>query len=296
MVPLLRLAVGRRVAPDLAAHALELLDQQAAAEARETLASPLRAAGKVSHIPGGVAPLPAVCVRVLGEFAVEVNGQTVEGGISARSRTRELLAYLAIYPEGRRREEITADLWPEAEAGQEKTLIQVTLHRLRHALFSELVIAAEGEPYRLNPAVRFDIDVRRFLESLAAARALQTTPDRRRALLQDAVEAYGGALLPSFYADWAELVRHRLERQYAAALGQLVEADWDAAEYRRCLDWCHRLLQVEPEDAAIHARIARCHERLGEPLVAVLHDRARVTNRATSEDDGEVGDRGVSAV
>jgi DNA-binding SARP family transcriptional activator len=272
MVPLLKLAAEKRIAPDLIARALDLLDRGAAAEVREALAAPERAAAQAG---AATAQLPSVRISVLGGFAIEVNGLAVETGLSARSRTREILSYLAVFPEGRRREEITTDLWPEAEAGQDKTLIMVTLHRLRRALFPELVIAPENEPYRLNPAVPFEVDARRFEERLNAARATDITDDTRRALLAEGVEAYRGPFLPSLYSDWAEYVRRRLEREYVGALAQLVRLEWEAGQYRRCLDWCQRLLATEPEQEAIHARVVECYERLGEPLAAALHRRRR---------------------
>jgi len=271
MAPLLRLGVTRNIAPDLVSRALDLLSGVRAAEVREHRAG----AGHLTS-PDAAAPLPPlVRIRLLGDFAVELNGVSVEDGLSARSRTRELLAYLAVFPDGRRREEITADLWPEAQAGQEKTLIQITIHRLRRALFHELLVATEGGPYLLDPAVRLEVDVRRFQEHIAAARAAGLSETDRHGLLVAAVEAYAGPFLPASYAEWTELLRRRLERDYVTALAQLIKVEWDLRAYRQCLAWCHRLIEAEPYDESIHARIIECYTRLGEPLSATLHRRRR---------------------
>ncbi|HET7767716.1 MAG TPA: hypothetical protein VFN74_03005, partial [Chloroflexota bacterium] len=69
----------------------------------------------------------------------------------------------------------------------------------------------------------------------------------------------------------------------------LVKTDWEAREYRRCLDWCHRLIQVEPEDQEIHTRIVACYEALGEPLAAALHRRRRQAADQEEDDEEEGG-------
>jgi DNA-binding SARP family transcriptional activator len=271
------------VAPELISRALDMLPRSRpvatceAAGTASTVGAASAAGARSRAAVSGSAPgvLPAVRIQLLGDFAAHVGDEPAEDGLRARSRTRELLAYLAVFPDGRRRDEIAADLWPEAESGQDKTLIQTTVHRLRQALYHEAIVTGEGEPYRLNAEAPLDVDVRRFEQSVAAARAAGRDPEARTAHLLEAVQAYGGPFLPGSYADWVQFLRRRLEREYVAALAQLAQIDWEAGEYRRCLDWCHRLIEVEPEDEAIHARIVACYEALGEPMAAALHRRRR---------------------
>ncbi|HEX2036418.1 MAG TPA: tetratricopeptide repeat protein [Chloroflexota bacterium] len=278
LVPLLQMAASRGVATELLARALDGLDAAAAGAVREA-AAPLPA----------TSVLPTVKLRLLGSFAGTVAGQPLEGDLAPRSRLRELLAYLAVHREGRRREEIGADLWPDAGPGQDVTLTHTTLHRLRQAIFPELIVGdgsgATGV-YRINPEVHLDLDVARFERRLHAAGQPGISQAERRAHLAAAVAEYGGLFFPECGAEWGVVIRSRLERRYALALAQLVDADWAVGDYRACLAWCERLLEVEAADEAVHCRVLECYARLGEPLAGVLHYRRYARELAEQEHGG----------
>jgi DNA-binding SARP family transcriptional activator len=244
------------------------MDPAAAAAVRETTAPP----GPQGR---GPAALPPLRLQLLGTFAGSLGERPVEAALPPGSRVRELLAYLAWHQAGRRREVIGADLWPDAGAGQEVTVAHTTLHRLRQALFPELILG-DAQPhgvYRLNPAAPLDVDVHRFEQLLGAAERTLKDEPQRRALLTKAVAAYSGPFFPECYAEWAVAARRRLERRYVTALAQLVDAEWAAGEYRACLAACVRLLDVEPAEESIHCRLLECYERLEEPLAGILHYR-----------------------
>jgi LuxR family transcriptional regulator, maltose regulon positive regulatory protein len=261
---LLKMAATRGVAPELLARALDSLDRNAASAVR----------GRVTA--DTVIPvLPKVTLQLLGTFSGTVAGVPVEGAVPPRSRVRELLAYLAVHEAGRRREEIGADLWPEAEPGQDVTLTYTTMHRLRQALFPELVVGESPTPggYRINPSVALEVDVRRFEHLLREAEKPGINRTRRRDLLAEAVVLYSGPFFPECYSDWTTLIRLRLERRYVMALAALVDADWEANRYRECLMWCERLLECEQDEEMIHCRILECYDQLDEPLAGVIHYR-----------------------
>jgi ATP/maltotriose-dependent transcriptional regulator MalT/DNA-binding SARP family transcriptional activator len=276
-VPLLQMAAARGVAVDVVTGALDQLDASAAAATRE-------AAATRAPPPVAPAPLPAISLHLLGTFSGTIAGRPIEGVLPPRSRVRELLAYLAVHVSGRRREEIGADLWPEAQPGQEVTLTYTTLHRLRQALFPEIVTGdvASGA-YRINPAVPLQVDVHRFERCMREAARPSTSLVQRRKHLVSAVDAYRGPLLPECYTDWAVALRERLERRYTLALAQLVDTDWAAGDYRACLRWCEQLLSVEPAEEAIHCRTLECYERLKEPLAGLLHYRRYARELAETE-------------
>lgn len=264
LVPVLRMAAERGVATELLARALDDLNGAVAAAVREATAP----------APAPVL-LPMVTLRLLGTFAGTMAGEPLELVVPPRSRLRELLAYLALHPAGRRREELTADLWPDAPPGNEGALLYTTLHRLRQAVFPEL-ISSEGPPagvYRIDPSVPLSVDVHQFEQLLDEAETTGLAPTRRLSCLSAAIDHYGGPFFPECYADWAAAARYRLERRYVTALAQLAEATWEAQDYRACLAWCERLLATEPEEESIHCRTLECYERLGEALAGVMHYR-----------------------
>jgi DNA-binding SARP family transcriptional activator len=287
---LLTLAGRHGVAPDLLSRALDTIDRRASGQVRDAAS---RAATDAETLPDRkMADARRVVLRVLGSFSIRVDGEEVVAGLPPGGRARELLAYLALHVEGRRRDEITADLWPDAEVGQQVTLFHTTYHRLRQALFPELLLtptagSASSAGYRLNPALLDDVDVRRFEAALRAGAGSGIAPDQRRTRLAEAVEAYGGAFFVECYADWAEDTRRRLERAYAGALAQLVELAWGAEDYHACLAWCGLLLRIDQYDDAVHARVLECYERLNEPLAGILHYRRALGG--TQPDSGPPG-------
>jgi LuxR family transcriptional regulator, maltose regulon positive regulatory protein len=263
MAPLLKFAAGRDIAPQVVAPALELLDHDAAGQVRDASA------------PRVVPLLPEVRLDVLGAFSAAVSGREVTAGVPAGSRTRELLVYLAMHPSGRRREEIAADLWPDAEAGQDVTLVYTTVHRLRQALFPEIVACDTvwGAEYAIDPAVPLRVDALAFGAQLEAAADPAIDDTERIARLEAAVALYAGPFFRECYSDWAERRRRQLEHRYVGALAELAELEWNARRFRRCLEWCGRLLEVEPGDDAVHSRILDCYAELGEALAGILHYR-----------------------
>ena len=273
VVPLLRLAASRGVESSHLAGALDLLDSSSAAAVREAMAVP----------PTAPAALLPLTLRLLGPFAGTIGKRPIEASVAPRSRVGELLAYLVAHPEGRRREEIGADLWPDAEAGQDVTLTYTTLHRLRQALFQEVVATDSSLPggYTLNPLVPLKVDVWQFEQLLRTAEAPSTSTDDRRCALEEAVSLYRGPFFTECYADWAMVIRQRLERRYLRALAQLVDLEWKEEHYRACLRWCERLLESDQAEVAVHCRVLECHERLSEPLAGLLHYRRYASELGT---------------
>ncbi|HEU5316165.1 MAG TPA: BTAD domain-containing putative transcriptional regulator, partial [Chloroflexota bacterium] len=261
-------------APELIAAALDLLDRSAAGEVREVSAP---------APPEAPPELSPVLIRLFGEFSVRRDGVEVTTGLPPRSRTREVLSYLTLFPEGRRRDELTADVWPEAEEGQDVSLVHTTLHRLRQALYPELFVTDTSTEvsYRLNPAAPVTADVRTFEGTIDSAARPGVGTEERRRLLEAAATMYRGPFFPECYAEWAEEHRRRFEQRWLTVLAQLTDLTWNAGDYRSCLVWCQRLLEMQPHNDAIHARVLECYERLGEPMAGLLFYRQHVDETET---------------
>jgi predicted ATPase/DNA-binding SARP family transcriptional activator len=142
-------------------------------------------------------------IRLLGQFSVQLNGQTVE--LSSRS-AQSLLAFLLLNKNSRiRREKISGILWPELDEAMARKNLRQDLWRLRKTIGREYFFANRvslgfmtEENYRLDVASLED-------ETLWAG--------ARKDILQQ-VEEFGGELLPGFYEDWVVLERERLNAIY----------------------------------------------------------------------------------
>ncbi len=157
--------------------------------ARERRASraprPLRHDGPAPP-PARLAPLPVLSLQLLGHGA---RASLPDAGEDERGlRSLELLAVLAMRPDGLTAEELALALY--GESGKTVT-IRGQVHRVRSRLGRQMV---QTQPYRL--AVRFEADWITVAELIAAGRP------------QAALDAYRGPLLPS--SDAPAIIERRM--------------------------------------------------------------------------------------
>ncbi|MER7877698.1 hypothetical protein ABTY63_29845 [Streptomyces solisilvae] len=170
-------------------------------------------------------------------------------------RQREVLAFLALHPNGARRETLTAALWPDAPTDRPYNALHATLSQLRRALrtttheaaLSEVIVRQDG-PYTLDPE-RVSVDLWEAYESLDAARSGHSN-EHRLAAVQSISELYRGDLAEDVTAEWIEAPREALRRDVLDAFSALA----------------HTLDDTDPEQALILLEHARTLDRYNETL------------------------------
>src|SRR5207237_342311 len=89
-------------------------------------------------------------------------------------------------------------------------------------------------------------------------RAVQAPDDLRRAQhLEDAVERYGGRLLPGFYEEWVLAEQDRLSERFLQAARQLVSLLEKSGARARAREWARRVVSQEPLREEGHAEVMR---------------------------------------
>ncbi|RME85691.1 MAG: hypothetical protein D6775_02125, partial [Caldilineae bacterium] len=211
---------------------------------------------------------PALRVRCLGNFRVELKGNEIRQDRWVSTKARDLLAYFITF----RHERLTADriveaLWPNTGA-QAKRALPTALYRLRQALrtsdeATKFVLVEAGE-YWLD-TVRFQIDVDEFDTALAQARALESQhPEDSIRWYERAVACYGGEYLRNLYYDWVFPERRRLEQAMLAALNRLGALQVSNGAYEAALTVLTRSLEMDPLQEDIHCQVMRCYAALGD--------------------------------
>lgn len=200
---------------------------------------------------------PPLEVRTLGRVEIRRAGRLLSDDSWPYAKPRELLLYLLAHPEGRTREQIGLDFWPEISAAQVKNNFHVTLHHLRKALGDNAWVRFERGRYLLamDAGVHYDAAV---FESAArdALKALRARPDdaATATTLAALLERYEGAYLEEEDAgDWHLAVRDRLARLHeeaTLALGEFLSVEGRHAEAAR---WFRALLAQDP----VHEEAAR---------------------------------------
>ena len=231
-------------------------------------------------------------VLALGPLQVFVGSQLVESAAWGSARTRELLVYLLMHPEGRTKEQVGAVLWPEASAAQLRNSFHVTLHRLRKAIRHAEWVTVTDDRYRVDPSLIAEFDVPVFERQLGAARrALFQRAAGAVATLETTLARYRGDFLDGEpVGDWHLEHRDRLQRLYVMALMELGEQLVGEERWAKAAETYRRVLARDDLHEEAARALMRCHAALGErPQALRLYQRlaARLESELESEPEEE---------
>ncbi|EYB68259.1 hypothetical protein DEIPH_ctg025orf0111 [Deinococcus phoenicis] len=248
-------------APDRGARAALLARLGAAVPEAQAALLPVARALGYAHLPTPE-EVPGVDVRVgvLGRVAVLRGGQGArEWG---RARARDLLALLAVHPEGLPREAAQEALFPGADPQVGERNFRVTLHALGQVLEEGVASGTfleRGDWLRLRPGPDLTVDLTEARTHLHAAPG---TPGRAAALL-----ALPGAVTDSDL----EAVQTEAER-YAAHLPEALTAEAAQALRSAQPDLAARLaeraLHLDPAFEPAARALMRAHHARANPAAA----------------------------
>lgn len=216
-------------------------------------------------------------LRLLG--AVELRGMSGDTvpGFTRSPKLQALLAYLATAPQqgARRRDSVSALLWPERDQTHARHALRQLLTRLRR-LLGEAALACDGEEgLRLTTALHSD--VRQFEDSLKAGR------------LEEAVDLYAGPFLEGFHLSdapdfeaWSDEQRQRLHCQVMETADHLILRAREQLDSERERHWLTRALELDPFSESRSRRLVSLHLERGDRGAAVM-EQERLSRRI--EDD-----------
>lgn len=204
-----------------------------------------------------------VRVRLLGGFAVDVDGEAVPADAWRSRRSRQLAALLALAP-GRRvtLEQAMDTLWPELDPQAARANLHKAASLARRATGSKDFVVLRGGAVVLCPGAAVEVDAERF--SASAEAALRSG---EAAACTEAAAGYGGELLPDErYEEWALAERDRLRRLHVDLLST-------AGRWAEVVD-------TEPTDEGAHRALMREHLAAGRVHAAIRqYQRVRTALR-----------------
>ena len=219
--------------------------------------------------------VPLLRIRTLGSVEVEREGHPLAADAWKHARVRELLVYLLANPEGRTREQIGADFWPDASPAQVKNSFHVLLHHLRRALGRSDLIVYESDSYRMNWPLGIEVDLAMFeREAADALRAHRVQPDSPETLrqLETAAKLYRGDFLGSeTVGDWHLAIRERLQRLWVAVVQALGSHLLSHDANERAAEVFRQLLRVEELNESAHRQLLTALARAGHRGEALRH-------------------------
>lgn len=158
-------------------------------------------------------------IELLGGLRVHVGERTLTRFTTRKNAS--LLAYLAYFRHQSHPREVLIDLlWPDCDLATGRDRLSTALSSLRRILQSSdapagALLQADHFAVGLNPAAVIT-DVAEFQAALhKAAHAAQRSEQAK--CLRQALESYGGELLPGHYEEWVLAERRRLDALYERA-------------------------------------------------------------------------------
>jgi DNA-binding SARP family transcriptional activator len=214
--------------------------------------------------PPKPAPPRAVQLRVLGQPQVRAADAEVTTGL--RSTARELLACLAVHPEGASAETVIETLWPGNDPESGRIGLQTALRSIRVALRQAIgapramFVTYGAGRYKIDAGL-IDVDLWRFQAALADATQARQPEDTRTALTR-AAESYRGPFADGTSYLWAEPFREEIRRRAVDALARLA-ALYEDGESEQALALLDRALGHDPHNEQLYQRIMQIQARLG---------------------------------
>jgi predicted ATPase/DNA-binding SARP family transcriptional activator len=190
-----------------------------------------------------------------------------------RQKTGALLAFLAYYPQqSQLRDALIERFWPECDLPTARNRLSVALHSLRRQLEppgvpAGAIIMADRSTVGLNAAV-VATDVTDYEAALQSAAHASSSTERARWLSQ-AVELYGGELLPGYFEDWVLQERQWLAERYFQALGQLLAHLEQTGDVERALEYARRGVAADPLREEAQRDLIRLLAAAGQPAAAL---------------------------
>jgi predicted ATPase/DNA-binding SARP family transcriptional activator len=208
--------------------------------------------------------LPTLQVLLLGRPQIRNRERPVH--VEAR-KAMALLAYLALSPTVRGRDELAVLLWPEHPKGRA---------RLRHALWAakkaigqeNLIVERESIGFRHDKSV--SVDVLEFRRLLAAhqfhGHTSQEVCQRCLEPLTAAVNLYRADFLSGFsladssaYDDWQSFQTESLRQEMSEALGRLVRLHSNRGEFEPAIEYGRRRLTLDPLNEPAERELMRVY-------------------------------------
>ncbi|MFG2016914.1 BTAD domain-containing putative transcriptional regulator [Actinomadura geliboluensis] len=213
----------------------------------------------------GALPRP-VRLEVLGDVRLSTAHGPIRTGL--RQRARDLLAYLALHPDGVSRDRASADLWPDESTQTVVTAFNTAVTNIRNVirnatgLSSPMYVIHTAGRYRIDPDV-IEIDLWQLTAALADAQQATDDAARIRALTIFA-DRCAGEFAQGLAQDWAEAHREYLRRTVGDALADLARLRQEE-EPEQALMVLERAITHDPYSEPLYQHVMRLQARLDRP-------------------------------
>jgi predicted ATPase/DNA-binding SARP family transcriptional activator len=216
----------------------------------------------------------ALSIRLLGGFAVVLDGNGLVSSAWGRHDARRLLIMLALHADHSvRRTDICAALWPELDKSRARMRLSNAVYALRNVLepdrgkrdADDRFIHADNDCIELRSEEKIQIDVESFetyLDTVLCNPGAAETRD----LLEQAVSLYQGPLCGSqAVEEWYRSDRALLEQRQLDALRRLANLYVVQSQLTQAAHTWEALIRLAHADESAHRELIKTYLDLGRP-------------------------------
>ncbi len=201
-------------------------------------------------------------IRVKLFGSSEILGVADEVGDGFGAKSRELLFFLLLHPQGVGRDQIIEALWPETDPDKGYENFKFQLRVVRRHLRSdsaptEKFIEQTDDVYRPSPEA-FEVDVWEFDRLIS-----QAAEGGGAEALNSATSLYRGELLRAVYYSWAEPMQRYFGDRFLDALVRLSDERLEQKDDVGALSALRQAIDVDPLSEYLYRRTMEISGRLG---------------------------------
>ena len=249
------------------------------------------ACGLFIWVKGFCMAQPLLQIKLFGGFYLSYDNTPFNGVNSARLQS--LLTYLILHADApQSRQQVAFLLWPDKSESQARNNLRQFLFQLRQVLPDpNRFLYADSAAIYWKPDESQFIDLQIFVRSLQEADAFEQQGDHigLQKLLEQAVSAYQGDLLPGCYDDWIAPEREHLRQQYQNACRKLMRLLEAQREYAVALQVGQKLIRFDPLYEETYVTLMRLYELNGDLAGArrLYHTAVEILDNELEIEPGE---------
>lgn len=235
---------------------------------------------------------PILQAQLFGGFSLIYDNTAVTGIHSARLQS--LLAFLILHSDSpQSRQQVAFLFWPDTSEAQARNNLRQFLFQLRQTLpDSDRFLQVDTNTIFWKTDDQQIIDVLLFKRAIKDANLYNQRGDQslQGVVLEKAVSAYQGDLLPGSYDDWIEPEREGLRLQSQNAHRKLIQILETQREYTLALMIGQRLLNLDPLDEGTYVTLMRLHA-LNDDLTSarrIYQNAVKTLQRELGVEPGEL--------
>jgi DNA-binding SARP family transcriptional activator len=211
---------------------------------------------------------PMLSARLLGRFAVALDGHPVD--TQSSRRTRNVLAYLFVHRRAPVSRDVLMDVfWPNVAPAAARNSLHVALTGARNALRGccpTPVLARNYDTYEIAPDIDVWVDVEEFERHCRAGVAAERAGDGRQAVasFERANQLYDGDFLADDpYAEWAAPTRDTLQILAQDVQSRLVTLYARRSDHAAALQLGRWILTSDPCNEGVHRQLMSSYATTG---------------------------------